>query len=264
MNNIELINENGIIFASSRDIAEKFNKEHKKVTDKIESLIKEMSPKIALSMFIKNIYKDTMNRNQDEYLLTRDGFSLLVMGFTGKKALGWKLKYIDAFNNMEQALKEVNVDSYMIEDKFKRAEKWMQEQKITSLLEEQNKQLFETAQINKTIIDTMVSDKNLVSIFLVGKVLKSYNDTFGAKKIFRYLREKKILMDRKGTQLHNTPYDIHSSKFEIKLHGDNVITYFRKNGLNSFLNMIIREGLIKKVDKQSVLDDIEKELMVRK
>ena len=40
-----------------------------------------------------------------EYLLTRDGFSLLVMGFTGSRALEWKLKYIEAFNKMEQAIK---------------------------------------------------------------------------------------------------------------------------------------------------------------
>ena len=40
-----------------------------------------------------------------EYLLTRDGFSLLVMGFTGSKALEWKLKYIEAFNKMEEELR---------------------------------------------------------------------------------------------------------------------------------------------------------------
>lgn len=41
-----------------------------------------------------------------EYLLTRDGFSLLVMGFTGVKALEWKLKYIQAFNRLEKKYKE--------------------------------------------------------------------------------------------------------------------------------------------------------------
>jgi phage regulator Rha-like protein len=46
-----------------------------------------------------------MNRTQKEYLLTRDGFSLVVMGFTGQKALQWKLKYIEAFNKMEAQLK---------------------------------------------------------------------------------------------------------------------------------------------------------------
>lgn len=40
------------------------------------------------------------------YIMNRDGFSLLAMGFTGKKALEWKLKYINAFNEMERQLRE--------------------------------------------------------------------------------------------------------------------------------------------------------------
>lgn len=59
-------------------------------------------------MFIENSYIDNMNRTQKEYLLTRDGFSFIVMGFTGKEADEWKLKYIEAFNKMEAHLKEQN------------------------------------------------------------------------------------------------------------------------------------------------------------
>ena len=55
-------------------------------------------------------YQETtyQNRGKDykEYLMNRDGFSLLAMGFTGKKALQWKLKYIEAFNEMEETLKQ--------------------------------------------------------------------------------------------------------------------------------------------------------------
>lgn len=53
-------------------------------------------------MFEKTTYISTRGREENEYLMDRDGFSLLVMGFTGKKALEWKLKYIDAFNKMEE------------------------------------------------------------------------------------------------------------------------------------------------------------------
>ncbi|MDY5481880.1 MAG: Rha family transcriptional regulator [Veillonella caviae] len=44
------------------------------------------------------------------YLMNRDGFSLLAMGFTGKKALQWKLKYIEAFNEMEETLKQGDLE----------------------------------------------------------------------------------------------------------------------------------------------------------
>ena len=57
-------------------------------------------------MFIKSYYTDSMNRTQREYLMNRDGFALLAMGFTGKEALEWKLKYINAFNQMEAFITE--------------------------------------------------------------------------------------------------------------------------------------------------------------
>lgn len=56
-------------------------------------------------MFTESTYISSRGRKEIEYLMNRDGFSLLVMGFTGSKALEWKLKYIDAFNKMEDRLK---------------------------------------------------------------------------------------------------------------------------------------------------------------
>lgn len=94
--------ENNKVVVSSRDIAKSFNKEHKNVTREIGKLI---GSKVSVSdMFVLNEYKDSMNRSQYEYLLNRDGFTLLAMGFTGEKALEWKIKYINAFNEMEKNL----------------------------------------------------------------------------------------------------------------------------------------------------------------
>lgn len=56
--------------------------------------------------FIPGNYEDKQGKPRKKYLLTRDGFSLLVMGFTGPAALHWKLLYIEAFNKMEKSLKE--------------------------------------------------------------------------------------------------------------------------------------------------------------
>lgn len=96
-----------MITTSSRQVAEKFEKEHKNVVRDIEKLSREIGSNLSLSYFILSDYKDSMNRNQTEYLLTRDGFSLLAMGFTGEKALKWKLEYIRAFNEMEAELKRL-------------------------------------------------------------------------------------------------------------------------------------------------------------
>lgn len=103
MSDITLFNQDGRILASSRDVAEKFGKRNPDVNRAIENLIVQNCT--VKNMFIKTSYISSRGRNENEFLMDRDGFSLLVMGFTGQKALEWKLKYIDAFNKMEETLK---------------------------------------------------------------------------------------------------------------------------------------------------------------
>lgn len=89
---------------SSRAVAKDFKKQHQHVTQAIENLISENS--LVKSMFEKTVYLSERGREYKEYLMNRDGFSLLVMGFTGRDALDWKLKYINAFNAMESIIRE--------------------------------------------------------------------------------------------------------------------------------------------------------------
>lgn len=113
------------LLTTSRKIAESFEKEHKEVIRAIEGqvdaegktkhlgLVTQISQRgdIPLSdYFIKTSYIGENNREYTEYLITRDGFSLLAMGFNGEKALQWKLKYIDAFNKMEYELKRIHTE----------------------------------------------------------------------------------------------------------------------------------------------------------
>lgn len=85
---------------TSLRVAEIFEKQHSKVLRSIENL-NESKNGLVEKMFRKVTYKDAKGERRPMYYINRDGFSLLVMGFTGKKALEWKLKYIEAFNQME-------------------------------------------------------------------------------------------------------------------------------------------------------------------
>lgn len=97
---------NGQPTASSRDIAEHFGKEHKNVLRDIENLIGGLPNFEHTPMFFKTTYLHPQNGQEyPMYLMNRDGFTLLAMGFTGKEALEWKIKYINAFNAMEQELR---------------------------------------------------------------------------------------------------------------------------------------------------------------
>lgn len=103
---VKILNQNGKLVVTSRQIARDFQKDHKHVLDSIDTLVKGVAEKSA-DLFIETTYQHEQNKQwYREFFLNRDGFSLLVMGFTGAKALEWKLKYIEAFNKMEQELKE--------------------------------------------------------------------------------------------------------------------------------------------------------------
>lgn len=105
---------NGVLVADSLVVADQFGKRHADVLRTIDGLITEVATQNCVtnaepeSYFIPSDYQNR-GKTYKKYLLTRDGFSLLVMGFTGPAALHWKLLYIEAFNKMEQALRS-NVD----------------------------------------------------------------------------------------------------------------------------------------------------------
>ncbi|WP_204122049.1 Rha family transcriptional regulator [Levilactobacillus sp. 244-2] len=88
---------------SSLQVAESFNKNHQHVLRSIDGLKKDVSN--FGQMFIETNLPDSYGRNRRGYYMNRDGFTLLAMGFTGDKALQFKLEYIDAFNAMEQQVK---------------------------------------------------------------------------------------------------------------------------------------------------------------
>jgi len=102
MKELQLFKKDGIAVVSSRVVAEDFGKRHDHVLAKIEEKIATLKFG-ALSWFIESEYNDAQGKLRKEYLLTRDGFSFIVMGFTGSKADEFKIKYIEAFNAMEKA-----------------------------------------------------------------------------------------------------------------------------------------------------------------
>lgn len=93
MNEINLIVENNQVVVSSRQIAETFNKDHKHVMESIRNLTVENSA--VKKYFFQSTYINNRGREYPMFLMNRDGFTLLAMGFNGKEALQWKLKYIE-------------------------------------------------------------------------------------------------------------------------------------------------------------------------
>nr|DAI46475.1 MAG TPA: regulatory protein [Caudoviricetes sp.] len=92
------------LVTDSRKVAEKFGKLHKDVLESIRNIL--VAENSAVNFFKEYSYS-SRGKQYPCYLMNRDGFSLLVMGFTGNEAIKWKLEYIDAFNAMEKELKRI-------------------------------------------------------------------------------------------------------------------------------------------------------------
>lgn len=195
---IILQSKNGQAVVSSRDVAEKFNKRHDHILRDVDSFKKDV-PNFG-EMFFETEEPDKYGRMQRCFDMNRDGFSLLAMGFTGKKALEWKLKYIEAFNKMEEILKSSNLISEEEKLKLKLFSKDPMEvamahnqlvELATAPLIAENEELRPKAEFH----DVVHASVNSISVGKFSGVLQK-NDLFkkfGRNKLFQWLRDNDYL-----------------------------------------------------------------------
>lgn len=100
---IKKVNKEEVTVCTSLDVAETFGKEHKNVLKDIREL--NCSEEFGQLNFELSSYLNEQNKKQPMYIMTKDGFTLLVMGYTGREAMKFKEGYIRQFNAMEKALK---------------------------------------------------------------------------------------------------------------------------------------------------------------
>ncbi|EAJ9572245.1 phage antirepressor Ant [Campylobacter coli] len=111
INNVNVVFEvvGDEIFANSLQIAEVFEKDHSNVLKAIDKLPND---EFKSSNFKYDSYFDKKSEQRRMINLTRDAFSLLVMGFTGEKAYKWKVEFIKAFNEMEKRLRNIEYEKH--------------------------------------------------------------------------------------------------------------------------------------------------------
>ena len=165
---INLTNHNGQIVVSSREVAERFTKRHADVLRAVEKHEADLHATDAkVRWFYESTYTDEKGEERKEYLMNRDGFSLLVMSFNNTRdVLHWKITYINAFNRMEAELKKTQA-SYQIDDPIARAERWIEEQreKQAALL------ALEEAKPKVETYDNLISFKGYVGLREMAKML---------------------------------------------------------------------------------------------
>ena len=119
-NEPDCFERDGAVYASSLDVAEYFGKDHRTVLASLKQAI-EYTGNWGLHNFLHTPYQHPQNGQEyASFSMTRDGFTFAVLGFTGAKAAQFKVKYIERFKAMEQALRDaadtIQAQAYTIED----------------------------------------------------------------------------------------------------------------------------------------------------
>lgn len=176
--------EDGKVLTTSLLVAEKFGKRHGDVLRSIESVISQTPENQSERNFALSEYQDASGKNNPMYVMTKDGFSILVMGFTGVSAMSFKWAFIDKFNEMENSIKNGEFD---IPKTYSGA--LMLAAKQAEQLEKQEALLIEQAP-KVDFYNAVTGSTDTIDMRTVATVL---NCGVGRNKIFETLRNKKIL-----------------------------------------------------------------------
>lgn len=208
MSSIVLSMQSGEPVASSRQIADNFEKRHDHVMRDINAMKKDV-PNFG-EMFFETTAPDSYGREQRAYLMNRDGFTLLAMGFTGKAALEWKLKYIAAFNEMEKKLagQPQLTRSQLLATALIAAHEE---------LEQKDKQI-ETMKPKALFADAVSASKKSILVSELAKLLSQNGINIGQNRLFDWMRKNGYLIKDPKRSDYNLPTQRSMEKglFEIK------------------------------------------------
>ena len=244
-NQVDITTYNGSLVVSSRRVADNFGKQHKHVLEAIENIKAENSA--LMDMFYETSYKAGTGKSYKEYLMNRDGFSLLVMGFTGKESMEWKIKYIEAFNAMEKKLSkpQLTLTEQMAQGLLA----------AQQLLEEKSKQVAHLAmtieeQKPKVLFaDAVSASKTSILIGDLAKLIRQNGVEVGQKRLFEWLRNNGWLMKSGNSKNMPTQRGMEMKLFEVKegsyvdSNGVNVVTKTTKvtgKGQQYFVNIFLK------------------------
>ncbi|TGD24092.1 phage regulatory protein/antirepressor Ant [Companilactobacillus suantsaicola] len=190
MNNLVIMKDQQAV-TSSLQVAETFNKNHRDVLRAVDDLKEGVAQNWA-DLFYEDTYTHPQNKQQYRIIyMNRDGFTLLAMGFTGKKAMKFKLKYIEAFNKMESHIKTggFKVPSTMAE--------------ALRLAADQQEQL-EVMKPKAIFADSVATSHTTILVGDLAKIIKGNGVDTGTKRLFKWMRDNGYLIKRKGAD-YNSP-----------------------------------------------------------
>lgn len=249
--NIDVHESNGKLVTSSRNVAEAFGKRHDHVIRDIKAILETGEDDFTAPNFGVSEYIDPTGRKLPEYLLTRDGCMLLIMGYTGEKALKIKTAYIKRFNEMEATLKSKAIMMPNFSNPAEAARAWANEYEAKQLaLKERDEAIKTKAWIG--------SKREATAMATASKYLrenerlkeqigdsKNYKQVRAISWLKDYFELSKVAYQQIGKKLNKLSKSLgyavkeieDSSYGTIKSYNVEVISAFKK-ALDSDLNML--------------------------
>lgn len=242
--------ESNQVLTNSLLVAEKFGKEHNKVIRDIQNL--SCSDEFRAANFGVSSYISLQNKELPMYVMTKDGFSFLVMGYTGVKAGMFKEEYIKAFNKMEETIKN---GGFNIPKSFREALLLAAEQQ--EVIENQQKQIEEkNAKIEadkpKVLFSEAVSASNKsILVRELAKLITQNGYQIGEKQLYERLRKAGYLCSVGESRNQPTQTYMNIGLFEIKkrvvMDGEEAKVYnttvVTPKGVHYFINKFLGKGM---------------------
>ncbi|MDE6706620.1 MAG: phage antirepressor KilAC domain-containing protein [Oscillospiraceae bacterium] len=262
MNELKLTNVNGIEAVDSRQVAEATGKNHANMMREIRTYCGYLG-EINIDctdFFIESTYTTEQNKTMPCYLITRKGCEMIANKMTGQKGVAFTAMYINAFHKMEQQI-QIMLDSYMIDDPVKRAERWIEEQKEKQALETtvavQNQRI-EEMRPKEIFADALTTSDKSILVGDLAKILKQNGVDTGQKRLFSWLRDNNYLIRSGSSYNLPTQRSMNLELFEVKetpvIHSDGHITVsftikVTGKGQQYFINKFLGYAGRKKVKK---------------
>lgn len=188
MKKLSIMNQNGILIANSREVAEKIGKRHSDLLESIKTYIKHLTNGKfrSLDFFIPDVYMDTKGEERPCYLLTRKGCDMVANKTTGEKGIIFTAEYVTQFEYMETKIKapiqELSPQLQLLIN-MELEQKKLKEEIVET--KEEVQAIREVVEIKPS--DTWRKDTNII----LSKICKKLNDYRNPKEeVYKALQER--------------------------------------------------------------------------
>ncbi|WP_039230815.1 Rha family transcriptional regulator [Clostridium haemolyticum] len=194
VNELKVINQNGKLLTDSREVAKMVSKEHSKLLRDIRNYCKYLNEANfgLVEYFIETTYKDSKNEERKCYLVTKKGCEMIANKMIGKKGVLFTATYVDAFNKMEESLRQIT--TYKLPQTYAEALRELADKaEENEKLKEENYIMLPKAEF----YDAVTKSEDTIDM---GECAKVLNMGIGRNNLFKFLREHDVLMS------NNVPY----------------------------------------------------------